>query len=104
MMCQILTNPIGHNMPSSKISFVNKFICEACGKGKLIVRPSRTKVGIKSPIFLKRIHGDICELIHSASRPFRYFMVLIDASTKWTHVCLLSTRNNVFSKFIAKLI
>ena len=31
-------------------------------------------------------------------------MVLIDASTRWTHVCLLSTRNNAFAKFIAKLI
>ena len=31
-------------------------------------------------------------------------MVLIDASTRWTHVCLLSIRNNAFAKFIAKLI
>ena len=27
-------------------------------------------------------------------------MVLIDASTQWTHVCLLSTQNNAFSKVI----
>ena len=46
MSCQILTNSIGHNMLSNIISSVNKFICEACTKGKLIVRPSRTKVGI----------------------------------------------------------
>ena len=52
MMCQILTNYIGHNMSSSRNPFVNKFICEACVKGKLIVRPSRTKVLIESPIFL----------------------------------------------------
>ena len=39
-MCRILTNSIGHNMPSSRIPSVNKFICEACVKGKLIVRPS----------------------------------------------------------------
>ena len=31
-------------------------------------------------------------------------MILIDASTRWTHVFLLSTRNNAFAKFIAKLI
>ena len=31
-------------------------------------------------------------------------MVLIDASTRWTHVFLLSTQNNSFAKFIAKLI
>ena len=102
MMCRILTNFIGHNMLSSRIPYVNKFICEACAKGKLIVRPSRTKVGIESPIFLERIHGDIYGPIHPASRPFRYFMVIIDASTRWTHVCLLSTQNNAFSKFIAK--
>ena len=53
MMYQILTNPIGHNMPSNRIPCVNKFICGDCAKGKLIVRPSRTKVGIESPIFLE---------------------------------------------------
>ena len=31
-------------------------------------------------------------------------MVLIDASTRWTNVCLLSTQNNAFTSFIAKLI
>ena len=79
MMCRILTNFIEHDMPSSKIHYVNKCICEACAKRKLIVQPSRTKVGIESPIFLERIHGDICGPIHPALRPFRYCMVLIDA-------------------------
>ena len=64
MMCRILTNSIRHNMPSGRIPSVNKFICEACAKGKLIVRPSHTKVGIESPIFLEQIHGDICGPIH----------------------------------------
>ena len=45
----------------------------------------------------------MCGSIHLAG-PFRYFMVLIDASTQCTHVCLLSTQNNAFAKFIAKLI
>jgi len=31
-------------------------------------------------------------------------MVLIDSSTKWSHVCLLSTRNHAFAKFIAQII
>ena len=104
MMCRILTNFIEHNMPSSRIPSINKFIFEACVKRKLIVRPSCTKIGIEYPIFLKWVHGNICGPIHLASGSFRYFMVLIDASTRWTHVCLLSTRNNAFSKFIAKLI
>ncbi|KAM2894678.1 hypothetical protein FF1_009887 [Malus domestica] len=31
-------------------------------------------------------------------------MVLVDASTRWPHVCLLSTRNAVFSKLLAQVI
>jgi hypothetical protein len=36
--------------------------------------------------------------------PFRYFMILIDASTRWLHVCLLATRNVAFSRLLAKII
>ena len=31
-------------------------------------------------------------------------MVLIDASTRWSHVCLLSTQNIVFAKLLAQII
>jgi len=31
-------------------------------------------------------------------------MVLIDASTRWSHVSLLSTRNHAFGKIIAQVI
>jgi IS30 family transposase len=31
-------------------------------------------------------------------------MVLIDASTRWSHVSLLSTRNHAFTKIMAQLI
>ncbi|KAM1157655.1 hypothetical protein ACFX15_027725 [Malus domestica] len=31
-------------------------------------------------------------------------MVLVDASTRWSHVCLLSTRNATFSKLLAQVI
>ena len=31
-------------------------------------------------------------------------MVLIDASTRWSHVCLLSTRNLAFAKLLGELI
>jgi hypothetical protein len=31
-------------------------------------------------------------------------MVLIDASTRWSHVCLLSTRNHAFTKFMSQVI
>ena len=35
---------------------------------------------------------------------FWYFMVLIDASTRWSHVCLLATRNITFSRLLAQII
>ena len=31
-------------------------------------------------------------------------MILIDASTRWSHVCLLSTRNVAFARLIAQII
>jgi IS30 family transposase len=31
-------------------------------------------------------------------------MVLIDASTRWSHVCLLSTRNHTFIKIMSQII
>jgi hypothetical protein len=31
-------------------------------------------------------------------------MVLIDISTKWSHVCLLSTRNVAFARLLAQII
>ena len=82
----------------------NELSCEACSQGKLIVRPSINKSMSESPVFLERIHGDICGPIHPPCGPFRYFMVLIDASTRWSHVCLLSTRNVAFARLLAQII
>jgi hypothetical protein len=31
-------------------------------------------------------------------------MILIDASTRWSHVCLLSTRNHAFAKFMTQVL
>ena len=31
-------------------------------------------------------------------------MVLIDASTRWSHVCLISSRNVVFARLLAQII
>ena len=68
------------------------------------MRPSPTKVGIESLAFLERIHGDICGPIHPPSGSFRYVMVLIDASSRWSYVCLLSSRNLAFVKLLAQII
>jgi hypothetical protein len=71
---------------------------------KLILRPSPLKIHTKPLKFLERIQGDICGPIQPISGPFNYFMVLINASTRWSHVCLLSTRNHAFAKIMAQVI
>ena len=80
------------------------FGCTACATGKLILRPSYLKIRAEPLKFLERIQGDICGPIQPLSGPFKYFMVLIDASTRWSHVSLLSTRNHAFAKIMAQLI
>ena len=49
------------------------------------------------------MHGDICVPIHPPCGPFHYFRVLIDASTRWSHVCILSIRNVVFTRLLAQM-
>ena len=82
----------------------NEFFYTACSQGKLIIRPSSLKVAIESPVFLKRIQRDICGPIQPACGLRRYFMVLIDALTRWSHICLLSTHNVAFARFLAQII
>jgi len=53
--------------------------------------------------FSERIKGDICGPIHPPSGTFIYFMVLIDPSTRWSHICLLLTRNQVIAKLLVQL-
>ena len=78
--------------------------CEACSQGKLIIKPSITKVDLEFPLFLQRIQGDIYGPIQPLSGPIQYFMVLMDASCRWSHFCLLSTRNVTFAHLLAQII
>ena len=104
MMRKIIGNCIGHDLKNSKFLQSSDFICTACATEKLILRPSYLRIQVEPLKFLERIQGDICGPIQPLSGPFRYFMVLIDASTRWSHVCLLSTRNHAFAKLIAQII
>ena len=88
MMRKIIGNCIGHDLKDAKFPQSSDFICTACATGKLIIRPSYLKIKAEPLKFLERIQGDICGPIQPLSGPFRYFMVLIDASTRWSHVCL----------------
>lgn len=104
MMKKIIENSHGHPLKNQKILQSNELSCAACSQGKLIIRPSIAKIGIESPAFLERIQGDICGPINPPSGPFRYFIVLIDASSIWSHVCLLSSRNLAFARSLAQII
>ena len=68
------------------------------------MRPSHLKIQVEPLYFLEKIKGDICGLSQPLSGPFRYFMVLIDASTRWSYVCLLSTQNHAFAKIMREVI
>jgi hypothetical protein len=104
MMWKISGNCTGHDLKDAKIAKSNDFVCTSCAMGSVILWPSPLKVHAKLLIFLECIQGDICGPIQSLCGHFRYFMVLIDASTRWSHVCLLSTRNHAFAKFMMQVI
>jgi hypothetical protein len=104
MMQKITGNCIIHDLKCAKFPKPFDFICTSCATGKLILRPSPLEIHAEPLKFLERIQGDICGPIQPLSGPFRYFMVLIDASTRWSHVCLLSTRNHAFAKIMTQVI
>ena len=81
MMRKLMMNSQGHTV---KGVIPRNLTCAACAQGKLITRPSPAKVNKETLKFLERIQGDICGPIHPPSGTFRYFMVLIDASTRWS--------------------
>ena len=103
-MRKITGNSIGHDLTTAKFPKSSDYVCTACATGKLILRPSPLKIRAEPLRFLERIQGDICGPIEPTSGPFRYFLVLIDASTRWSHVCLLSTRNHAFAKIMSQII
>ena len=103
-MRNTINNLNGHNVNVKNFLNPDDFVCSTCVTDKLIIRPSLLKVKDEIPAFLKRIQGDICGPIQPLSGPFRYFMVFIDASSKWSNVCLLSTRNHAFAQLILQII
>jgi hypothetical protein len=105
MMRKIIENCTGHDLKDAKISKSIDFVCTSpCGMGKLILWPLPLKIHAEPLRFLERIQGDICGFIQPLCGTFRYFMVLIDASTRWSHMCLLSTRYHAFIKFMTQAI
>jgi hypothetical protein len=86
MMRKIIGNCTDHDLKYAKFLKSNDFMYTSCVIGKLILRPSPLKIYAEPLKFLKRIQGDICDPTQPLCGPFRYFMVLIDASTRWSHL------------------
>ena len=53
MMRRIIENSHGHPLKNQKILLSSDYPCTVCSQGKLIVRPSHTKVLVESPTFLE---------------------------------------------------
>ncbi|KAM2531396.1 hypothetical protein PS1_000126 [Malus domestica] len=102
-MRRILKSSHEHPLTQS-LGSIQGIACQTCFMGKLIIKPSYDKIHSNPHIFLQRIQGDICGPIHPVCRPFRYFMVFVYASIRWSHVCLLSIKNAAFSKLFAQVI
>ena len=60
MLQRIIEHSHGHPLKNQKILLSNEYSCVACSQGKLIVRLFFSKVIFESPVFLEKIHGDIC--------------------------------------------
>ena len=69
-----------------------------------MIHPSLHKEQYESPNFLERIHGDIHGTMHPPSEPFYYFMGVKDASSHFSHVTLLSTRNMALPRLLTLII
>jgi hypothetical protein len=104
IMRRIIENSHGYPLKNQKIRLPSHYPCAACSQGKPVIKSPHSKIIVESPSFLQRIQGDICGPIHPPCGSFRYFMVLIDTSTRWSHVCLLSTRNVAFARLLAQII
>jgi hypothetical protein len=94
-MRKIIGNSSDHNLNSAKFPKSLNFMCTSYATEKLILRPSPIKIKVKPLKFLERIQGDICGPIKQLSGPFRHFIVLIDASTRWSHVSSVDTKSYI---------
>ena len=59
MMRRIVQNSNEHPLTSRQILKSHDFSCTTCSQGKLIIKPSFTKIASESSAFLERIQGDM---------------------------------------------
>lgn len=75
--------------------------CKLYALGKFVTQPHKWKLSYKLPVILQRVQGDISDHIDLLRRAFRYFLALINTSTKWSQISLLASRNLIFLKLLA---
>ena len=96
MYRRIVPSTTGHELNLRHVQTLADTFCEACSTGKLQIIKGKSKLMLENPVKLSRLQGDVCGPITPACRPFRYFLVLLDASGAVFFVCLLATKNLVF--------
>ena len=99
MMRRIIPSTKWHNLQVSHLLKGMK-PCEFCALRKFVSRSHKWKLPHELPVMLQRIQGDICGRIHPPCGPFKYFLGFIDASTKWSYVSLLASRNQAFRRLL----
>jgi hypothetical protein len=82
MLWKIIGNCTDHDLKDVKNPKSNDLVCTSCTMGKLILRHSPLKIHAEPLRFLERIQGDICGPIQLLCGSFRYFIILIDTSTR----------------------
>ena len=103
MMRWILPTTKGHKLQVSNLLKGMKPY-EFCALGKFTTWPHKWNLPHELPVMLKKIPEDICGLINPPCGPFRYFLALIDASTKWSHISLRASRNLASPRLLVQII
>jgi hypothetical protein len=99
MYRRIIKDSIGI-LASIKPSTLKKH-CTACSHSKLITCPSISK---SAHAILQFLDADACGPIEPPNGPFGFFLAIVDLSSKWSQVSLLSTRNTVFARILANIL
>ena len=55
MIRKVIENSHGHTLKNQNVLQSKEFTCDACSRGKLVVKPSVDKIGVESPAILKWI-------------------------------------------------
>lgn len=61
---QIITNSYGHPLSPQHTAMSNEYCCTACSLGKLVIRPSQSKINFESLAFLQNYEETFVDLLN----------------------------------------